>query len=397
MHPFAYRGQTSAGQPVSGTVDAADHDAAMRQLADLGVKVKDLESLRATAASPRGAVGAGEFRAFNEQLAHLTRAGLPVERGLRLIAEESRSRRFAAAVRAVADEVARGTPLGDAFRRSRSGFPPLYGRLVDAGVESRNLPAMLFNLNRHVDLVQRLRASITQAVAYPFVVAVALAGVLLFLSVAVIPEFYGIFADFDVELPWITELVLSFTIWGPAVFGGLLVVLLMLPVLWRVLRGTGRDAMVAEAFGLPLPLVGPVLQKGLVARWCDATRVGVESALDLPGAMELASEAIASPGLREDTRKLIDAMERGQRLAGVGALRVLPRSVPTAMDLGIEQVTLPTTLETLATMYREQAESRVSAVQVLLTPILLLAIAVVVGTVVIGLFLPMLKLMQAVM
>src|SRR5690606_18949165 len=109
---------------------------------------------------------------------------------------------------------------------------------------------MLFNLNRHVEMVQRLRGAVWQAVAYPLIVAVALSLVMLFLSMVVIPQFHEIFDDFDTRQPLLTRWTISMTNWGPVVFGGLLVMLLALPVLVRVARALGVDAYVTDGLGL---------------------------------------------------------------------------------------------------------------------------------------------------
>ena len=101
------------------------------------------------------ALGGDDFVAFNQQLAQLAKAGLPLERGLRLIAADLGRGRLARAITEVADELERGTPLAEAFDRHRGRFPSLYGRLVDAGVRSGNLSEVLLNLGRHLDMGQR--------------------------------------------------------------------------------------------------------------------------------------------------------------------------------------------------------------------------------------------------
>src|SRR5215217_2374689 len=112
---FAYQAQTADGQTLSGTIDAPDAEQASRQLQSLRLRVLEIgPTARAQRAQPlRG----DDFLAFNQQLMHLTKAGLPVEHGLRLIAQDMRSGRMAATVREVADELERGTPLGEAFEK----------------------------------------------------------------------------------------------------------------------------------------------------------------------------------------------------------------------------------------------------------------------------------------
>src|ERR1043165_6288520 len=141
---FAYQAQTVEGQPISGTIEATDFEHATRLLQALRLRVLSLEP---EPVAPRPKPLRGEdFSIFNQQLAQLTAAGLPVEHGLRLIAQDMRSGRLAETIRQVAEELERGTPMGEAFEKYHTHFPPLYGKLVEAGVRSNNLPAMLLNL-----------------------------------------------------------------------------------------------------------------------------------------------------------------------------------------------------------------------------------------------------------
>ena len=124
---------------------------------------------------------------------------------------------------------------------------------------------------------------------------------------------------------------------------------------------------------LPLPLIGPVLRRNLIARWCDAVRLGVEAGLDLPRAIELAGEAVASPRLKRDGDELIGALSSGKTPdAVIGSTRLLPATVPAAMTLAAQNSDLPRTLATLSEMYQQQAETRLNLIPGLLTPLLIL-------------------------
>src|SRR4051812_38348361 len=124
---FSYRAQTEEGAAMTGTIDAPDIQRAGQQLESLKLRILDLAPVREV--KPKALRGE-DFLAFNQQLTHLTKAGLPVEQGLRLMAEDMRGGRLAATVNEVADELERGRPLGEAFEAHRGRFPDLYGRLI---------------------------------------------------------------------------------------------------------------------------------------------------------------------------------------------------------------------------------------------------------------------------
>ena len=393
---FAYQAQTVEGQTVAGTIDAPGIEYAQRLLANLRLRVLRIEPAADGTRQPRTKALHGEdFLAFNQQLTHLTSAGLPVEHGLRLIAQDMRTGRLRATVEQVAAELERGTPLADAFEKHRAKFPPLYARLVAAGVAASNLPGMLLSLGRHMELVYRLRATLWRVFAYPIMVLVGLGLVMLFLTVAVIPQFEVIFGDFGIRLPVMTRLLLSSARVIPWVLLAIPIVAVAIALLWQLARLTRHDRAVVDYLVLPLPLIGPVLKRNLIARWCDAVRLGVDAGLDLPRAVDLAGDAVASPRLKRDSDEIIGALGAGKTVdAVIGSTRLLPATVPAAITLAAQNNDLARTLATLSEMYQQQAETRLNMIPGLLMPVLIMLMAVLIGVAVLGLFLPFITLIQ---
>jgi type IV pilus assembly protein PilC len=388
---FGYQAQTVDGLAVSGTIDAPNLDEAGRRLLALRLRVLEIEPVgRPARAKPlRG----DDFLAFNQQLTHLTKAGLPVEHGLRLIAQDMRSGRLAETVRQVAQELERGTPLGAAFEKHHAQFPPLYGKLIAAGVRTNNLPGMLLSLGRHMELIMRLRAMLWRAAAYPIMVLGGLVLIVVFLGMFVLPNFDAMFRDFGMKLPAITLLILGIPRAMPIVIAIAVLLFVGLPLLWLVFRLVGWDRQVVDHVILPLPLIGSILRRNMIARWCDAAKLGVQSGLDLPASIELAGDAVGSPKLLRDGYEISAAIQAGQT-PDHAATRMLPPTVAAAMALSSDQHELGSTLGTLGEMYQQQAESRLAMLPGLLTPLLIIIIAIVIGFVILGLFAPFLSLIQ---
>ena len=390
---FAYRAQSVDGQPLSGTIDAESADHARERLESLRLRVLDLQP---AAASPAVRPLRGEdFLTFNQQLAHLTAAGLPLEHGLRLIAQDMRRGRVANTIRQIADELEKGVPLGQAFEKHSSQFPPAYGRLINAGVQTNNLSGMLLNLGEHLRTLSQLRAALWRALAYPLVVFVALCCVVAFLGGWVFPQFADVYRIWGTQLPWATQFLLDH---GKAIAGlflalaGLVVAALILA---RVLRMTGRQGWLRDAVGLRLPLVGPVIGRSLVSRWCDAVRLGVIGGMDLPRAMLTAADAVGSERLRRDAERMAAKLEAGQAITAGESFDVLPATVPAAIDLSGAHGGLPQTLGTLSQMYQQQAQTRVGLIPAVLTPLLLTLLTGVIGFIILAMFLPFVNLLGA--
>jgi type II secretory pathway component PulF len=167
-------------------------------------------------------------------------------------------------------------------------------------------------------------------------------------------------------------------------------------LLWALEKTAGVGRGASGRIAMALPLVGPILRRNLVARWCDALELGVDAGLDLPAAIDLAAQAVQSPALVADGRRLSDALSAGQPLSTIGKPRLLPATVPAAMQLGANNGNLPETLRTLSDMYQRQAELRMAALPSILTPLLTIGIASIIGLVIVALFMPLITLIQTI-
>ncbi len=389
---FSYSAQTNGGDVLTGTIDAIDINDAMARLTSLGLRTI---SLNPTSTPRPKRLRGDDFAVFNQQLGQLASAGLPLEQGLRLIAQDMRSGRLARTVDLVATELERGVPLGEAFGKHQSHFPPLYGRLMDAGIRSGNLPAMLLNLSKYSELTQQLRAALWRAVAYPLAVFIGLMVVALFLSMFVMPQFNAIFGDFRIELPTVTKMVISVSEALPVLLAGVIVLIALAMIVLWALRRSGSS--VGETIVLSIPLIGPVIRRGMLARWCDAMKLAVDAGMDLPAAFDLASQAINSKPLRHDSELLLNWLHSSPSAGSPPAnLRVVPNTVAATMALAVRDDQLSRSLGTLAQMYTQQVEQRTYAIPAILGPFLLIFVTVVIGIVIFAMVAPLLLLLKTV-
>ncbi len=389
---FRYEAQGPQGQSLSGTLWAADGAEAQHKLESLQLRVVNIEQEHTPRTRP---VKGDDFQSFNQQLAYLTQAGLPVERGLRLIADEMNSPRMAATVRDVAKDLESGVGLADAFERHRNSFPPLYGKLIDAGIQTHNLPGILLDFGRHLELIARLRQSLWRAVSYPLGVLLAFCVVLGFMMYGVLPQFVEIFNDFRTSLPALTELFIHMSLWfkyglGLPVFIGVIVACLMAAVV------ISASPYLIDTLILPIPILGSAIRRARLAQWCNAFRLGIDGGLPLPQAMSLASDAVMSPGLSRDVAKLRQQAEVGAPLSDVRQTKVVLPSLTSALDMGASSHNLSETTRVLAVMYTEQAEAKIRMMPAIITPVFMLGIGGFIMLTVIAMFLPLVKLIQGV-
>ena len=396
---LAYEAQTLDGLALSGTIEGADADDARRRLELLGLRV--LETRVAAPGRERPArVRGADLLMFNEQLAQLTRAGLPIEHGLRMMARDVRHRGLSRTIGQVADQLDAGRTLTEAFAAHRGSFPPFYGQILEVGVKTNNLAGVLFAFGRHFEMIRRLRASVWQAATYPLLVFVGVLFLLLFVSQFVLPSFELAYADFDFAYssgpPGLTSLLFAVGPYVPWAVAAGLVLLVVSMIFWRVVSNTEFGGHIVDQCVLPLPLLGGVIKHNLVAQWCDTMKLAVTAGMDLPGSITMAGRAVASPLFQTDSDALVQLIESGHGLESVST-PTLPATVIGTIALAGDQNTLADNLEALAQMYQRQSETRLSMLQTVLTPILLAGLAFVIAVVVIAMFHPFVRMIQTMM
>jgi len=400
---FSYRAQTPDGHTLIGRIDAADSEAALAALRASKLTVTSVEpEPEPETSEPNGQgrwigpAAAADFDTFNQQFASLAESGLPVDAALRIIAMDMRRGRLRDAVVAVRQEVENGASLPEAFDRHARAFPRGYAVMIEAGIAANNLPGVLMGLSRHLDLRARMSAAVWRAAAYPLMVLLVMVLVLGFVGLYILPGFEPIFRDFDTEMPAFTQFTLwltDFTV--PFVVVSLLVIIGG-PLAWRYMRWTIMPRWINDHVFLKLPLIGRGLRASHVARWCDTLRLGVLASKGLDEAIELAAWSSDSLQVKGDSARLIESVRSGEPLTDVRGMRVVPHALVVSLDLAGRGPDLAAAMGDLTRLYEQEAEVRLASLQVVLSPLLLLFLALVLGSFTVAMFLPLVKLIQSV-
>jgi type II secretory pathway component PulF len=295
-------------------------------------------------------------------------------------------------------------------------FPPIYARLIEAGIRSGNLVGVLHSFGRHLATVARLRQELWRACAYPLVVLLAFGMLMIFLSYWVLPQYFrlldGLFATSGGGMSFLTTRSISpgrqaapnlpllavAIFWlgraMPFLLGAVAVATVVVVGAWAILRSLGRERGWVDTVVLRLPLLGSAIRHSYVARYVDALAIAVRSGLDLPRALDLASHVVALPSFERDGRSLIAALEQGRPLDQAPRPRRLPASLPPAIALASSAGNLPDVLSALARQYEQQADRRTRLIPATVVPLLILLIGLTAGAIVYSLWVPMVRLLQ---
>jgi type IV pilus assembly protein PilC len=396
MATFEYNALTSAGRLMKGSIEAGTHQEAGELLKQMQLVVNSVE--KAKAEKPKTAIGRNEFVLFNQQLASITKAGLPLERGLRELAGDITSRSMRRLVNAIADELEAGVSIEQAFEKRQKHFPPLYGRILKAGVETGRLSEMLTSLNRHLEMANQTRRIIFEAMAYPAVILVLAAVILTGVFMFIIPQFVSVLEEMTDggELPGITKLFFSMSKNVVPFWTAVGIVIAVIVALFAMLSASTAGRRFKESLLLRIPVIGRVYHSSMLSRMAEGLAIMVAAGSDMPVSLRLSSGATGSDKLILESEALAAQIEQGANILEAGQLcRMIPRLFLYSIQLGTQRNELQDNLYSLGQMYTEQARCGQARLQAVLLPVMLIGVGCFLAITILAMFLPMIGIITS--
>jgi type IV pilus assembly protein PilC len=395
MKSFSYEGAFGDGATIRGVIEADDHTQAAGQIAQMDLSGVTIEEVPAP--SPTKPVSTDDFVFFNEQLASLVEAGIPLEEGLRELGEEMQSPRLRRVVQAIADDLSRGLPLDEALTAQERNLPVLYGRVVRAGIKRGQLAATLLNLSAHHRLVSETRRIVIEAVVYPITVMIGGLALLSFVMLYMVPSFRDLFADFDSALPAITRFLIDCSSIYPAFLGLLGFAVVATCVSWTTLRRSEKGRRLRERIVLAIPAIGNVVRTSLAARFLRGVAFSVNSGLTLPESVRLAAESTGSPILLAEGDQIARSLENGESIrTACSFAHVVPRAFGYVAQIAMDRNTLGDSAQQMARAYESRTNVSQSLLREWLVPIAIIFGGAIGGVCILALFLPILSLIRSV-
>ena len=400
MATFVYKAIDVQGRQIADTLVAPDRASAIEQLCNRSlspVSVERQQEHRAQGLFNRaGRVSKGEVEAFTRQLASLLAAGIPLSRGLSILSREASKPAAGKLWATVHDQVAGGMSLADTLSQHPRAFSPVYVAMIRAGETGGFLDLVLDQIATFRSREQDLKNKVTSALLYPMILAVLAAGILVFLLTFFIPRFSTMFVEFGGSLPALTKAIVMAShvlvrYWFVLVF---VVALVVFAVQRALASEEGRRAL--ERIMLWSPLFGRAVSRFALVRFCRMLGTLVGAGVPLVAALRVAKEAIGNQVLADTVEGAIEDVQHGTALARSleGCRALFPASVVEMISVAEESSRLDKELTRLAASYEQELDRYLKMIVTLVEPALLFVMAVLVGTVVIGMLLPIFNLQQ---
>jgi len=394
---YKYQAIDSLGQPVRGMIEAASIPDAEEAVASGG-----LIPIRVAAAKPKKGlsdswivrmtsnVKAKELILFSKQFRSMFRSGIPLLRLLEVIEKQTESPSLKKAAAAIREDIREGASLKEAMERHPTIFSPMYRGMMGAGETSGNVPEVLDRLTYILEHENRVKADIHSALQYPKVVVIALSIAFFILLTFVVPKFAAVFGKAGIVLPLPTKIAIALhhglmEYWHIMLLGVFLVVVGL-----KLYFRTENGKFVRDSFLLRLPVLGPLFIKAAMSRFSSILAILLSSGLPIMNAMTLLSETIGNSAISRVFTSIRAQMEEGKGIARpLTNAKFFTPMVVNMIAIGEESGNLEGMLREISVHYDEEVEHSVKELADLIAPVLIVALAGVVGFFALAIFMPM--------
>ena len=401
MSVFSYTALSRDGRQTTGTLSADNRTAAISQVVSQGLhplKIDEQKSagkaVKAPTAAKPGRVSQKSVENFTRELANLLAGGVPLSRAMGLLRREASNPAARFLWNALHDDVIGGMSLADSMAKHPRSFSSVYIAMIRAGEAGGFLDVVLAQIADFRTREQDLKGKVKAALVYPAMLALLATGVVIFLLTWFIPRFSPLFKQFGSGLPALTQVIIAASVivktYGLWVVGGAIAGIFLLRRSMATQAGKRR----MENLLLQTPLLGSVMARFALVRFCRMLGTLVGAGVPLLVSLRTAREAIGNQTLADTVSKAVEEVQRGQALSRslAASPKLFPPSVVETIAVAEETGRLDKELVRLATAYESDLDRQLRMLVSVVEPLMLFAMAGIIGTVVIGMLLPIFNL-----
>jgi type IV pilus assembly protein PilC len=402
MATFAFSGRTRSGENVSGERIGDTMDAVVAALRREQIQVTRIQPAQAKAGADGAvkklkarSVPAKNLAVFTRQFSVMIDAGLPLVQCLDILGNQEEHKYFSQVILQTRTDVEGGMSLAEAMKRHPKVFDSLFCNMIAAGEAGGILDTILKRLATYIEKAVKLRSQVKSAMVYPvavIVIACVVIGVILW---KVIPTFASLFAGLGAELPLPTRIVIALSNNLVRFFPIFVVAFFAIGYGLRTYYATHGGRRVIDGLSLKMPVLGPILRKIAVARFCRTLSTLMSSGVPILDGLDITARTAGNAIIEDAIMTTRKSIERGETIAApLKETNVFPGMVCQMISVGEATGALDTMLSKIADFYEEEVDVAVEGLLTLLEPVMIAFLGGAVGGIVIAMYMPIFDLIS---
>jgi type IV pilus assembly protein PilC len=397
MPAYVWKGKTRDGKSVSGERVADSKEAVMALLRRDQILVSSVKEKGKEMAIPKfgGGVPAKTLAVFVRQFSVMIDAGLPLVQCLEILGTQQDHKTFAKILQQTRMDVEGGASLADAMRKHPKAFDDLFVNMIAAGEAGGILDTILKRLATYIEKAVKLKGQVKGAMVYP-VAVISIAGIVIAVIMwKVIPTFASMFEGLGAQLPLPTRIVIAISNWFVRLLPFLVIGMILFVILFKRYYATHGGRRVIDRIILKMPIIGVLMQKIAVARFCRTLATLVSSGVPILDGLEITARTSGNAIIEDAIMAVRKGVEGGMTIAQpLKESGVFPPMVVQMIGVGEQTGALDAMLSKIADFYEEEVDQAVANLLTLMEPVMILFLGTTVGGIVIAMYLPLFDLIS---
>ena len=393
MPGYSYVAVDSRGKEKRGRMDAANREEVVQQLKndglipvsikEQGVLNKEIDFSIGKKVKPR------DLSVFCRQFVSITQAGVPMKEALQMLTEQTENKYLKQAVANVLANVEKGTTLADSMAAEKDIFPDIMVHMVEAGESSGSLDTSFARMAVHFEKEAKLKATIRKATIYPIILIFAVIGVIAVMLLFVIPIFIDMFADLDVEMPALTMGVMNLSKWTAGHWYVILAVIVAVILAYQAIYRTDQGRLKIDLIKMKIPLLGKLNVKSTCAQFARTMSTLMAAGVPTINCLETVAKIVKNIHYKNALMKAREEVMKGIPLSEpLETSGIFPPMVYHMTSIGEDTGNMEDMLTKLADYYDEEVEITTQSVLAAMEPLIIVFMALIVGTLVIAVIMP---------
>ncbi|MGE5345429.1 MAG: type II secretion system F family protein [Acidithiobacillales bacterium] len=396
MAQFVWKGKTRQGVVTGGVLVADSKDMAIADLRRRQIEVTTVKEKGKEFAIPKvgpGKVSSKRLAVFTRQFSVMIDAGLPLVQCLEILGSQQDNRLFQKIILAVRQDVEAGSSLAEAMRKHPKAFDDLYVNMVAAGEAGGILDTILRRLSTYIEKAVKLKGQVKTALIYPVSVLAVAAIVVFIILWKVIPTFAALFAALGAQLPLPTRMVIRASNFIASYIFFIAIGVAAIGFFVNRYYATYRGRRVIDGIVLKLPVLGDIMKKIAVARFCRTLATLTSSGVPILDGLEITARTAGNAIIEDAIMGVRKSVEAGRTIAEpLSETKVFPSMVVQMISVGEQTGALDAMLTKIAEFYEDEVDNAVEGLMKLMEPIMIAILGTVIGTIIVAMYMPMFDL-----
>ncbi len=397
MPVYVWAGVDGSGRETKGEIEARDEQTARLLLSRKKIRIKKLKTkpkdLFENISFLQPKVKTKDIVIFTRQLSTMIDAGLPLVRGLEILASQQENPTFKKMLTQIKTDVESGSTFAEALKKYPKHFDRLYRNMVAAGEIGGILDEVLRRLSDYMEKAQALKAKVKSAMTYPAIVLAISVVVLSIILIFVIPTFAKMFADFGSALPLPTQIVINLSNFVKSYFLVMVAFGVILVLLFKKYYSTQKGRFTVDRLLLKAPVFGALIRKVAVAKFTRTLGTLINSGVPIIEALNVAAGTAGNKVIEETIKNVKASISEGRSIAQpLMESQVFPSMVVQMIAVGETTGALDAMLNKIADFYDEEVNTAVDALTSMIEPFMIVFLGGTIGSIIIAMYLPIFKM-----